>query len=123
MRPIANLLWIFLGGGILLFIMYIIGGLFLCVTIIGIPFGIQKIKLSLLALAPFGQQVAPNDAASGCFAIIFNILWIICGGFWIAVVHLVLALIFTITIIGIPFAKQHVKLAYLAVAPFGKSVL
>lgn len=101
--------------------MYIIGGLLLCLTIIGIPFGIQKIKLSLLALTPFGQEVEPNNAASGCLAILFNILWILCGGFWIAVVHLVLALIFTITTIGIPFAKQHVKLAYMAVAPFGKS--
>jgi uncharacterized membrane protein YccF (DUF307 family) len=122
MRLLANILWIFLGGGIILFLEYLIGGFLLCLTIIGIPFGIQKLKLAVFALAPFGMKVVDNYAASGCLAIVFNVLWIILGGFWIAVTHLILALIYFITIIGIPFSQQHVKMAGLAIAPFGRSI-
>ncbi len=121
MKLLANILWIFLGGGLILFIEYLIGGLLLCLTIIGIPFGIQKIKLALFVIAPFGKQVVDNHSASGCLAIVFNILWILLGGFWIAVTHLVFALIFAITIIGLPFSTQHIKMAGLAVAPFGRT--
>jgi uncharacterized membrane protein YccF (DUF307 family) len=120
-KLLANILWIFLGGGLILFFEYLIGGLLLCLTIIGIPFGIQKMKLALFALAPFGKKVVDNHSASGCLAVIFNIFWILLGGFWIAVTHLIFALIFAITIIGIPFATQHVKMAGLAVAPFGRT--
>lgn len=120
MRTLANILWFFLGGGIILFLLYLLGAIALIITIIGIPFGIQKIKLAIFALAPFGREVKENHAASGCLAIIFNIIWILFGGFWIAITHLVLALIFAITIIGLPFAKQHMKMANLALVPFGR---
>ena len=120
MNILANILWIFLGGGLILFLEYLITGLLLCLTIIGIPFGFQKFKLAIFVLAPFGQRVYEGHSASGCLAILFNVLWILLGGFWIAVTHVVLALIFTITIIGIPFAKQHMKLASMALAPFGR---
>ncbi len=120
MNFLLNILWIFFGGGIILFIEYIIGGLLLCLTIIGIPFGVQQFKLAIFALAPFGHQVIDKPSASGCLAVLFNILWILFGGFWIAVTHLIFAIICAITIIGIPFARQHVKLASLAIAPFGK---
>ena len=123
MQLIANILWIILGGGIILFIEYLIGGIMLCLTIVGIPFGIQKIKLAFFALAPFGRQVRTTESASGCLAILFNILWILFGGIWIAVTHLVLALIYAILIIGIPFARQHLKMAGLAIAPFGREVV
>lgn len=120
MNLLANILWIFLGGGIILFFEYLIAGILLCLTIVGIPFGIQKFKIAVFALAPFGQRVYEGQAASGCLSVIFNVLWILLGGFWIAVTHLVFALIFAITIIGLPFAKQHIKLASLAIAPFGR---
>ncbi|QQS50028.1 MAG: YccF domain-containing protein [Bacteroidota bacterium] len=123
MRLIANLLWIILGGGIILFLLYFLGGFLLCLTIIGIPFGIQKWKLAFFALAPFGRNVHESPATAGCLAIIFNVLWILLGGFWIAVSHLVLALVFAITLIGLPFARQHLKLAGLAIAPFGRVVV
>ena len=122
MNILANILWIFLGGGIILFFEYLIGGILLCLTIVGIPFGIQKFKLAFFVIAPFGHEVHENQASSGCLTVAFNILWILAGGFWIAVTHLVLALFFAITIIGIPFARQHVKLASIAVMPFGKHV-
>jgi uncharacterized membrane protein YccF (DUF307 family) len=122
MSLLGNLLWIFLGGGIFLFLEYLFGGVVLCATIIGIPFGIQCIKLSLLALMPFGKDVVQYERPTRCLSTIMNVLWILCGGIWIALTHLAFAILCAITIIGIPFAKQHMKLAALALTPFGKEV-
>jgi uncharacterized membrane protein YccF (DUF307 family) len=119
MSAIGNILWILLGGGIALFVEYLIGGILLCVTIIGIPFGVQCIKLSILALLPFGKRVEDTPAASGCLSVMMNVLWILLGGIWIAATHLVFGVLCAITIVGIPFAKQHLKLATLSLAPFG----
>lgn len=123
MSTLGNILWIILGGGIVLFLEYLLGGLALCLTIIGIPFGIQCFKLSLLALLPFGQEVRDTEIAAGCLALFMNTLWILIGGIWIALTHLLYAVLCAITIIGIPFAKQHVKLAGLALMPFGKETI
>jgi len=122
MSAIGNMLWIVLGGGIFLFFEYLLGGLVLCLTIIGIPFGVQCIKLSLLALVPFGKEVTHAKSASGCLSILMNIIWIVIGGIAIALTHLVFGLLCAITIIGIPFAKQHMKLAALSLTPFGHTV-
>jgi uncharacterized membrane protein YccF (DUF307 family) len=94
----------------------------MCLTIIGIPFGIQVIKLAHLSLWPFGKDVVDRGRGSGCLALLMNILWLFLGGFWIALHHLVWALILGITIVGIPFAAQHIKLASLALTPFGKEI-
>ena len=123
MNLLLNILWIFLGGGIILFFEYMLGGLALCITIVGIPFGLQCFKLAIFALAPFGVQAVDTSYAGGCLPVLFNILWILLGGLWIAITHLVLALIFAITIIGIPFAVQHVKMAGFAITPFGKQIV
>jgi uncharacterized membrane protein YccF (DUF307 family) len=122
MAFLGNILWIILGGGIILFLEYLVSGLLLCLTIVGIPFGVQCIKLSLLALVPFGKEVRNSDQATGCLATVMNIIWILIGGVWIALTHLVFAVLCAITIIGLPFAKQHMKLAALALMPFGKFV-
>ena len=119
MSFLGNLLWIFLGGGIFIFFFYLLGGFVLCLTIIGIPFGLQLFKLAVLSLAPFGKEVNTERSAGGLLSILMNVLWWVFGGVEVAVVHLVLALILTITIIGIPFAKQHIKLLKLALVPFG----
>ena len=121
MNTIGNLLWIILGGFII-FILYLFGSLILMITIIGIPFGIQTLKMANLALFPFGREAVQSDRAGGCLHIIMNILWILVAGIEIAIVHLVLAALFAITIIGIPFALQHFKLAPLALFPFGKEL-
>lgn len=123
MSIIGNILWIILGGGIFIFLEYILGGLALCLTVVGIPFGFQCFKLSILGLFPFGKKVISEKASTGFLATVMNIIWIICGGIWIAVTHLVLALLLFITIIGIPFARQHLKLAALAFTPFGKEIV
>jgi uncharacterized membrane protein YccF (DUF307 family) len=122
MNVIGNLLWIFFGGGLLLFLEYLLGGLFLCLTIIGIPFGLQCFKLAGVALLPFGKQLEDRASATGCLSLLMNILWICFGGIWIALTHLVFAALCAITIIGIPFAIQHLKLVSLSFAPFGKEV-
>jgi uncharacterized membrane protein YccF (DUF307 family) len=120
MRLILNVLWIFFGGGLVIAIEYLLGGLLLCLTIVGIPFGVQCFKIAGLGLMPFGKDV--SDAPGGLVSLAFNILWLVVAGIWILITHLGLALALAVTIIGIPFAIQHVKLAMLALAPFGKTV-
>jgi uncharacterized membrane protein YccF (DUF307 family) len=122
MSTIGNILWIIFGGGIFLFIEYFVGGILLCLTIIGIPFGLQCIRLSFVALLPFGKEIRNAEANDGCISLLMNIIWILIGGIWIALTHLLFGLICAITIIGIPFAMQHFKLVSLSFAPFGKEV-
>lgn len=105
-----------------MFLEYLVGGILMCFTIIGIPFGIQIFKLSIVALWPFGTQIESKPNSGGCLNTFMNVLWIFLGGIWIALGHLVFGLLFAITIIGIPFAKQHFKLAGLALTPFGKTI-
>ena len=118
MSLLLNILW-FVFGGFLISLAYILGGLLLCITIIGIPFGIQCFKLSLLGLAPFGREIREKEPPGGAVAVIMNIIWIILPGLELALMHLFLALFFAITIIGIPFALQHLKMTRLAILPFG----
>jgi len=117
---LLNLLWIVFGGFIIA-LEYLLGGLLLCLTVIGIPFGVQCFKLAGLGLMPFGKDIvdAPGSSPVGC---VLNVFWIIVAGIWIFLSHIGLALGLAVTIIGIPFAIQHVKLALLALAPFGKIV-
>jgi len=119
---LGNILWIVLGGGIFLFLEYVIGGVVLCLTIVGIPFGVQCFKLGMLALVPFGRRVEQTPSASGCLSVIMNILWFLAGGIAVVLTHLLFGLLCAITIVGIPFAKQHEKLAALALTPFGHTV-
>ena len=118
MSVLLNILW-FVFGGFIVSLAYILGGLLLCITIIGIPFGIQCFKLSLLGLAPFGREIREKEPPGGAIAVIMNIIWIILPGLELALIHLFLALFFAITIIGIPFAVQHLKMTRLAILPFG----
>jgi uncharacterized membrane protein YccF (DUF307 family) len=122
LNALGNLLWIVLGGFII-FLIYLFGSLILMITIIGIPFGIQTLKMANLALFPFGREAVQSNRSGGCLYIIMNVIWLLFAGISIAICHLVLALIFAITIIGIPFAMQHMKLAYLALVPFGMDIV
>ena len=122
MNTIGNLLWIILGGFIIFFF-YLIGSIILMITIIGIPFGIQTLKMANLALFPFGREAVQAERSGGCLQIIMNVIWILVAGIEIAICHLVLALIFAITIVGIPFAMQHLKMAYLGLVPFGMDIV
>ena len=121
MNLLMNILWLLLGG-IFTAVEYVVASLGMMVTIVGIPFGFQTLKLSLLALCPFGKEIHTSPQAGGCLSIIMNILWILLGGIWISLSHLVFGIVLCITIIGFPFGKQHFKLAALALAPFGKTI-
>ena len=120
MNTVGNIVW-FLLGGFLIFLGYLIGGLVLCLTIVGIPLGIQSFKLAGAVLAPFGKRVVEKEGASGALAVILNVVWIVLPGLELAITHLVLAILLGITIVGIPLAKQHLKLIPLALMPFGRS--
>jgi len=122
MNLIGNLIWL-LFGGLAAAMGYIVGGFLLCLTIVGIPFGIQCFKIAGLVLWPFGRQVVPTNSSTGCFSLLFNIIWLLCGGLYTALVHLFFAALLFITIIGIPFARQHLKLMELSLMPFGKQVI
>lgn len=121
MNLIGNLIWIIFGG-IFIFFEYIFGGLILCLTIVGIPFGLQCFKFAFVALAPFGVRITDTSSNTGCLSTIMNIIWLVFGGFWIALTHLFFGLLLCITIVGIPFGRQHFKLMNLAFSPFGKSI-
>lgn len=122
MKLLGNLIWLIFGG-FAIFLEYIVAGLLLCITIVGIPFGIQAFKLAVLALWPFNQSIEYMDYAPGCLSTIMNIIWFFIGGIWIALTHLFFGLLLGITIIGIPWAKQHFKLLSIALAPFGKKLI
>lgn len=122
MKLLGNIIWLVFGG-IVIALEYFISSIILMVTIIGIPFGLQTLKLAGLALWPFGKSIKTEEKSSGCLYTFINVLWILTGGIWIAISHLIMGVIFFITIIGIPFGKQHFKLAELALTPFGKVVV
>lgn len=122
MSFLLNILW-FILGGFLISLAYILGGILLCITIIGIPFGIQCFKLSVLGMAPFGHEIRETEPPGGAVSVIMNVIWIILPGLELALMHLFLAAFFAITIIGLPFAAQHLKMTRLAILPFGFRVV
>ncbi len=121
MNFLGNIVWIVFGG-FFVFLFYLFGSFILMITIVGIPFALQTFKMAFLALLPFGKEVIPGHRAGGCLYVIMNIIWIVFAGVEIAVIHLIMALLFAVTIIGIPFARQHMKLAYLGLIPFGNDI-
>ena len=121
MTTLGNVLWLLLCG-IWMSILYFIAGVVGVIFIVTIPFGLQAFKLANYVLWPFGRTVVRRDGASGFWSLVGNVLWIILDGWWLALIHLVIALIFFITIVGIPFAVANVKLARLALTPFGLRV-
>lgn len=121
MNTLGNLLWIIFGGFII-FLLYLFGSIILFISIIGIPFGIQTLKMAMLSLSPFGKEISHGERSGGCLYIIVNIIWVFVAGLELAIVHLVLAVLCAITIIGLPFAKQHIKLAMISLVPFGVDI-
>jgi len=118
MSLLGNLVF-FIFGGFLIFLGYVLGGILLCLTIIGIPFGLMCFRLAGGVLAPFGREVVDTEPPGGPVALIMNIIWIILPGLELAIMHLILALLFALTIVGIPIAAQHIKLVPMALLPFG----
>ena len=122
MRTIGNLLWLVLAG-FWLALGYIAAGIIAFLPIITIPFAIQAFKLAGYALWPFGRVVIPRQEGSAAVSLIANIIWFLVAGWWLTLAHLITGLALMLTIIGIPLGVANVKLAGLALAPFGSRVV
>ncbi len=121
MKFLGNIIWLLLGG-FATAMEYFTSGVALMLTIIGIPFGLQIMKIGILALWPFGSHVRRTEMAGGCLSTIMNLIWVIFFGIWIALTHVFFGVLLFITIIGIPWGKQHFKLAGIALTPFGRTI-
>ena len=121
MKIFLNIIWLIFGG-LIEAVGYFISSLLLMVTIVGIPFGLQTMKLALVALWPFGTDIHSDGWPSGCLAGIMNVIWWLVGGFAIALNHLAWGVFYCITVIGIPFGMENFKLMLLALFPFGKRI-
>jgi uncharacterized membrane protein YccF (DUF307 family) len=122
MNFIGNIIWL-LFGGLIAALGYVLGGFILCLTIVGIPWGLQCFKIAGLVLFPFGRQVVSTTNAGGCLNLFCNIIWLLCGGLVTAMIHIGFGILLFITIIGIPFARQHFKLVEISLMPFGKRIV
>lgn len=122
MSTFGNILWLVLVGWWLA-IGYLIAGVLTCITIIGIPIGLQAFKLAGYALWPFGRSVVHSPDADDDISVVANIAWVLLGGWWLALAHLVAGVILCITIIGIPLGLASFKMAGLAFLPFGKEIV
>lgn len=122
MNAIGNLIWLIFGG-FLSAIGYFMGGFILCITVIGIPFGLQCFKIGFMVLMPFGSKVVSDSSNTGCLSVIFNIIWLFSGGLYTALMHLLFGFLLSITIIGAPWGRQHFKLIELSLMPFGKRIV
>jgi uncharacterized membrane protein YccF (DUF307 family) len=122
MNTLGNIIWLIFGG-LITAVEYFIASLVLFITIIGIPFGIQTMKMAGMTLWPFGKETRVVEGSDGCLSLFMNVIWILIGGFWISLTHIFFGVLLAITIIGIPFARQHFKLAVLAWTPFGREIV
>lgn len=118
MSIVGNILW-FVFGGILSGLCWYFVGLLWCISIVGIPVGLQCFKLGRVSFFPFGKDIVLSNKTS---SLLLNILWLIFGGIELAVTHISIGISLCITIIGIPFGMQHFKLAKLALLPFGAEI-
>lgn len=125
MGTLGNVLWLLVAGGGPLALGYAVAGLACGLTFIGIPFAIAAMRLAVYAALPFDRRVVdkPNGIGSGFIGFVFNLFWLVIAGWWLAIGHLVFAFGSAITIIGLPFAWAHLKLAWLALWPFGKEIV
>lgn len=121
MSFLGNVLWLIFGG-FLAGCGYILGGLLLCLTIVGIPFGLMAIRIGFATFAPFGKNIVERPNANGALRVVFNLIWIVLFGWELALAHLASAAVCAVTIIGIPFAIQHLKLIPLSLLPFGRDL-
>jgi uncharacterized membrane protein YccF (DUF307 family) len=121
-RILLNVIWLVLAG-IWMCLAYVLAGVVLCITIIGIPFGVQSFKLAGYALWPFGRALVPASTRMKAVSAIANVLWFILAGWWLALGHLLTGILLCLTIIGIPLGIASFKMAGAALVPFGKEIV
>ena len=121
MSLLGNIIWLIFGG-LLSCLVWCLGGALLCLTVVGIPFGVAAFKVGLSSLAPFGKEIHVDPSFSGPLKIVFNLIWVLLFGWELALLHLGHAAVLAVTIIGLPFAFQHLKLIPISLLPFGQSL-
>ncbi len=119
MRTLGNIIW-FLFGGLICGFSWFLAGIIWCITIIGIPWGLQCFKFAAMSFFPFKKEI---QYGGGAPSLILNIIWLLISGIPLALEHLAFGVIFCITIVGIPFGMQFFKLAKLALMPFGAEIV
>ena len=124
-----NLLWIALGG-LWMAAAWFVAGILMAITIIGLPWARAAFNIAVYTLLPFGQRAVRRDSltgqsdlGTGLFGLIGNLIWLVLAGWWLALGHLVTAVVLAVTIIGIPFAWAHLKLAGIALWPIGRAIV
>jgi uncharacterized membrane protein YccF (DUF307 family) len=129
MALILNILW-FIFGGFISGLAWFFAGLLLAITIVGMPWTMAAWRIAGFSFAPFGRHVVPRhvltgrgDLGTGPLGFVMNVVWVLLAGWWLALHHVVLAVGLAVTIIGIPFALQHLKLALISFAPIGQEVV
>lgn len=122
MRVVVNVIWLVLAG-VWLALGYVVAAALMAITIIGIPFAVQAIKLAGYALWPFGRTLVPAATRHKGLSAVANVLWFILAGWWLALAHLVAGILLCITIIGIPLGVASFKMAGAALVPFGKEIV
>ncbi len=129
MRAIGNLIW-FVFGGVVMGLAWWLAGVIACLTIVGIPWAKSCFVMGRLAFFPFGKEIIARDdltlredIGTGPLGFLGNVIWFLFAGLWLAIGHLISAVLCCLTIIGIPFGMQHVKMAVMALAPVGKTVI
>jgi len=120
-KTVLNVIWLVLSG-FWLFLGYLLAGVLLCITIIGIPFGLAAFRIGLYALWPFGRTVVDKPGA-GAASCVGNVLWLILAGWWLAIGHIVTGIALCITIIGIPLGLANFKLIPVSLLPLGKDIV
>lgn len=120
MKTLGNILWVILGG-LFWAIIDVLTGIILCITIIGIPIGIQMFKFARFVIWPFGKSFTPVNPTG--FKHVINIIWAILGGWEMALGYLLTGVLFCITIIGIPFGRQYFKMAMFVLLPLGNDII
>ena len=120
MRLLFNVLW-FIFGGWIAGTMWVLAGVILAISIIGLPWTPAAFRIAGFAYWPFGKVVVDRD--TGATSLLLNIVWLLLAGWWLALHHVILAVGLAVTIIGIPFAWQHLKLALISLTPVGKAVV
>jgi uncharacterized membrane protein YccF (DUF307 family) len=129
MTLVLNILW-FVLGGFAAGLAWFVGGALLALTIVGLPWSFAAFRIGAFSLAPFGRQAVDRalvtgreDAGSGALGLILNLVWLLVAGWWIALAHIVIGVALCVSLIGIPFGLQHFKLALIALAPVGKTIV
>ena len=129
MTLVLNILW-FIFGGFISGLAWLLAGVLLAITIVGLPWTMAAFRIAGFSFAPFGRHVAPrrvltgrSDIGTGPLGFLMNVIWVLLAGWWLALHHVVLGLLQMATIIGIPFGLQHLKLALISFAPIGQDVI